>query len=329
MPRIKSRDSVAQVPELTSSLDQLNTIYSKMLSSLMGMFDPKDIFDKLSPEVEKMFMEHFGGIPQVHKLLMPDGEEHPFAGTTHEMFDTVLNLVNLDIPVYLYGPAGVGKNYLVKQVAEALGKEFYFSNAVTQEYTLTGYRDANGIFHETQFYDAFSKGGIFFLDEIDASIPEVLIILNAAIANRYFNFPCGRVYAHPDFRVVAAGNTLGTGADAQYTGRYCLDRASLDRFAIVHIDYSPKIDLESAGGDSELAKFAQTFREVCSSTGIQCLCSYRSISRIHAMESVKLASLNEIMKMALVKDLDIDDINILHTELKKRIPSNKYVNALE
>lgn len=167
------------------------------------------------------------------------------------------------------------------------------------------------------------------MDEIDASIPEVLIILNAAIANRYFNFPCGRVYAHPDFRVVAAGNTLGTGADSQYTGRYCLDRASLDRFAIVHIDYSPKIDLESAGGDSELSKFAQTFRQVCTDTGIQCLCSYRSISRIHSMESVNLAPLKEIMKMALVKDLDIDDINILHSELQKRIPSNKYVDALK
>ena len=77
---------------------------------------------------------------------------------------------------------------------------------------------------------------------MDASVPETLIILNAAIANRYFDFPTGRVRANPKFRVIAAGNTLGTGADINYTGRYSLDRASLDRFALVQIDYSREIE---------------------------------------------------------------------------------------
>lgn len=75
---------------------------------------------------------------------------------------------------------------ICQQVAEALGLDFYFTNAVTQEYKLTGFIDANGNYQETQFYKAFTKGGLFFLDEMDASIPETLIILNAAIANRYY-----------------------------------------------------------------------------------------------------------------------------------------------
>ena len=56
------------------------------------------------------------------------------------------------------------------------------------------------------------NGGLFFLDEMDASIPEVLVLLNAAIANGYFEFPNGKITAHEDFRVVAAGNTVGSGA---------------------------------------------------------------------------------------------------------------------
>lgn len=111
-------------------------------------------------------------------------------GVTHECFDYVLQAVNTDIPVFLTGPAGCGKNYLCKQIAEALGLRFYFTNAVTQEYRLTGYKDANGIYHDTPFYNAFKYGGAFFLDEIDGSVPEALIILNAAVANRYFDF-CG------------------------------------------------------------------------------------------------------------------------------------------
>jgi MoxR-like ATPase len=98
------------------------------------------------------------------------------------------------------------KNVICKQVAEALKLEFYFSNAVTQEFRLTGFVDANGRYQDTQFFHAFTEGGIFFLDEMDASIPEVLVILNAAIANRYFDFPGhGRVQAHENFRVIAAG----------------------------------------------------------------------------------------------------------------------------
>lgn len=69
-----------------------------------------------------------------------------------------------------------------------MGLDFYFTNAVSQEYKLTGFIDANGKYQETQFYKAFTQGGLFFLDEMDASIPEVLVILNAAIANRYFDF---------------------------------------------------------------------------------------------------------------------------------------------
>ena len=161
----------------------------------------------------------------------------------HKSFETVLKFVAADEPVFLTGAAGCGKNVICKQVAKALGLPFYFSNAVTQEYKITGFTDAMGTFHETQFYKAFKDGGVFMLDEIDASIPEVLVILNAAIANRYFDFPApiGYVEAHPDFRVVAAGNTFGLGADMEYVGRNQLDMASLDRFAVVEIDYDRDI----------------------------------------------------------------------------------------
>ena len=40
------------------------------------------------------------------------------------------------------------------------------------------------------------------LTKWEGSIPETLIILNSAIANRYFDFPIGKVEAHPDFRIV-------------------------------------------------------------------------------------------------------------------------------
>ena len=122
----------------------------------------------------------------------------------HECFNALLQLVQLGESVYLYGPAGSGKNYVCEQIARALGIEFYYQNSITDEYKLTGYLDASGNYHETEFYRAFTRGGLFMLDELDASCPDTLVTLNAALANGYFTFPGGRVKMHPDFHCIAA-----------------------------------------------------------------------------------------------------------------------------
>jgi len=172
-------------------------------------------------EVSKMISKEFGTLPRcIIEIKSPDGKVKKIKEITHEKFSDIIKLINADVPVFLMGAAGCGKNHICKQVSEALGLEFYFTNAVSNEYKITGFIDANGKFHETQFYKAFTEGGLFFFDEIDASVPEVLVLLNAAIENRYFNFPTGKVNAHSNFRVIAAGNTYGSGASIQYVGRY-------------------------------------------------------------------------------------------------------------
>lgn len=76
---------------------------------------------------------------------------------------------------------------------------------------------------------------VFFLDEMDASIPEVLVLLNASIANGYFEFPCGRLNFGEKVHFVSAGNTAGSGADELYTGRMVLDQATLDRLLLLNL----------------------------------------------------------------------------------------------
>ena len=273
------------------------------------------IIESIKPTLDKKIIEIYGKLPEVH-IIKTSTDTARVEGTTHEKFDRVLQLVSANIPVFLTGEAGTGKNVICKQVAEALKLDFYFTNAVTQEYKLTGFIDASGKYQKTQFYDAFTKGGVFFLDEMDASIPEVLVILNAAIANRYFDFPIGRIEAHEDFRVIAAGNTNGKGADNNYTGRYCIDAASLDRFALVNINYSEKIELNICENNEELVNFAHKFRQATHDCGIECLFSYRSIIRIHEMEKLDIP-LYEILEVALFKGMSEDDRNIIIEGLQR------------
>lgn len=283
----------------------------------------ESIVEMAKPMLEKHIIETFGVLPQIHEIKTPAGIKE-VKGTVHEQFEKVCTLVNMDIPVFLSGAAGTGKNVICKQVAEALNLDFYFTNAVTQEFQLKGFIDANGTYHETQFYKAFTQGGLFFLDEMDGSIPETLIILNSAIANRYFDFPTGKVEAHPDFRVIAAGNTVGTGADIEYTGRFQLDASSLDRFALVIIDYSPAIEKAVSGGNEELCKFAREFRKVTEKVGIRCPFTYRSMERITKLE--EMFDLAEVLKMSLTKGLNKDDIKIIVNEFGS---TSKYLSALK
>lgn len=282
-----------------------------------------EIMGQVQDEVRNFIRSEYGSIERKINTVV-DGKAVKVDGVQHEKFETVLKFVANNEPVFLTGPAGSGKNVLCKQVAQALGLKFYFTNAVTQEYKLTGFTDANGNYQATQFYKAFTEGGVFMLDEMDASIPEVLIILNAAIANRYFDFPApiGYVEAHPDFRVIAAGNTIGQGADFEYVGRNQLDAASLDRFAVIEIDYSPTIENAVTGNDTELVEFCRAFRKEAQKAGCSIIVSYRGMGRLAKM--LQILTIEEALKTCLIKGLEVDSIKMI----ANGIPSSKYKTAL-
>lgn len=241
----------------------------------------------------------------------------------HEKYEVIKTCLTSNIPIYLAGPAGSGKNYTVEQIAEELGWNFYFSNAVQQEYKLTGFTDAGGQFHETEFYKACTDESdcIFFLDEMDASIPEVLVLLNAAIANGYFEFPNGRVDL-TNVHFVAAGNTVGSGADELYTGRMVLDQATLDRFAIIEFGYSRNVEISLAKGNIELVDYIEELRAKAKESGIRATFSYRCIMMVTKLAAANMA-LTEILKIAVFKGLDKDTVGMLSVVKD----GNKYAKA--
>ena len=284
----------------------------------------EEVYSKLLPEVKNEICKLSGNYGGTIEIKIGDRVTKLKSKAVHEKFDTVLKLVNMDIPVYLSGEAGTGKNVICKQVAEALGLDFYFTNAVTQEYKLTGFIDANGTYHETQFYKAFKNGGLFFLDELDASIPEVLVILNAAIANRYFDFPTGKIEANKNFRLIAAGNTLGTGADNVYSGRYCLDGASLDRFSIIQIPYSKKIEEYITNKDKQLIEFCHMYRKAVAECNINSIFSYRGLTAISRLKGS--LPIKDILNICLIKGMNIDDLKSIQNSLKNRRTNNSYLS---
>lgn len=323
-PEQQPQMQVVTETQAAGALGLLEQAVAQIIAKTQAEKIESEIMGSVEQKVRDFIKEEYGAIER-KIVTVVDSKKVPMQGIQHEKFETVLKFVANNEPVFLTGPAGSGKNVLCKQVAEALGLKFYFTNAVTQEYKLTGFTDAMGDYQPSQFYKAFTEGGVFMLDEMDASIPEVLVILNAAIANRYFDFPApiGYVEAHPDFRVIAAGNTVGHGADYEYVGRNQLDAASLDRFAIVKVDYSEAIE-NNVAQDMALADFCRDFRSSAKKAGVQVVVSYRAIERMTKMS--QLLTMEEVIETCLVKGLEKDDVNMILNGLANK--ANKWAVSL-
>lgn len=240
-------------------------------------------------------------------------------------FANILKLVAAHENVYLYGPAGSGKNTTAEQIAEALGVEFYYQNTLVTKFDVSGYKNAQGEYEETPFYKAWKNGGLFFADELDNSTAEAIIALNAALANGYYTFPNSgeKVAKHPDFYCIAAGNTNGQGATEEYCGRYQIDESSRDRFAFIEIGYNAKIEESICGGHLDILEFVRDLRSVAKSLQIKLICGYRAISRLAKFYDM---STKFVLDSFIFKGLAVDDIREIAAALSSE---NKYTKEIK
>lgn len=323
---MNNSDIVEAIKELKGAMDKkagANPYEEQIVNAIVEKgknITSESLMNEFKPRMDSYIRDTYGYLPQKVVISEEDKPDIELEGLFHEEFGKILKVVKRRVPLMLVGPAGSGKNHTLEQVAEALGLDFYFTNAVTQEYKLTGFIDANGTYQETQFYHAFKDGGLFFLDEMDASVPEVLVLLNAAIANGYFDFPTGRINAHENFRIVSAANTVGRGASMEYTGRSQLDAATLDRFAIIDFGYDPQVEYALAA-DDDLYNFIIDLREIIASSSIRYVVSMRAT--INTTKLVDVMEKQDLIKDVILKGMDSDDMMIIANKISSDT-SNEY-----
>lgn len=180
------------------------------------------------------------------------------AKISHRSLRDVLSLIEEGVEnVYLVGPAGSGKTSLAADLAGDLGREFgllALSGGVTETHLLGRVlpkADGSWGYSPSEFVRIYETGGVFLLDEIDAADPNVLVAVNAALANGFLVDGEGKVrHRHAETIIIAAANTFGTGPDAQYVGRNPLDAATRDRFVLsmVEVDYDASLEVLIATG---------------------------------------------------------------------------------
>ena len=306
-PNHNEKEKTETMETTTATANELQQA-AALIKMLKGGNDDtaRERIDALTAQVDALTaqVEALKNTPaKVHEIRLPEKAEK-VEGITHPKYDEVLAMIAEGENVYLYGPAGSGKNVLCAQVAKGLGIPFYYQNTVLTKFDLSGFKNAVGDFEKTEFFEAFTKGGLFMLDEVDNSTAEAMVALNAALAKGYYSFPgVGRVDVHPDFRCIAAGNTIGTGADSAYCGRYKLDASSRDRFCFEGIDYCEEIEAAiTAGDDTGLLVFIHDLRKAVQDVGAEIILGYRGISRLHKWQ--KVFGFKKCLKKFVTKGLE-------------------------
>ena len=232
-------------------------------------------------------------------------------GLAHEKFEDVLKAVSARLNVFLVGEAGSGKTTAGVKVAEALGLEFA-SMSVSGETSIIdffGYKDANGNVNTTEFERFYTCGGVFLIDEFDAGNPNVLAVINQALANGSCMFAGGMKNRHDDFVCMASGNTVGHGATSEYIGRNRIDGATLDRF--VQIEFNIDESLEMAiCSNRDWCKMVQDIRANARAKEVRAIITPRA-----TLYGEKLLAqgmdIETVLNYTVFKGLNEDEINLI------------------
>lgn len=233
---------------------------------------------------------------QPHKIVVDTAksvkEQVGIVEGTHPLFEKVLKLVVASVNVLLVGPAGCGKTTMAHHIAKALKRKFGMLSVTSgaSESQLTGWLlpvEAGGKFAyvPSEFVDLYEAGNaVFLFDEFDAGDPNMLLVVNSALANGSLHVPQRFKKPHvqrgKNVALIAAANTFGSGADLVYAGRNQLDAATLDRFYVVEMDYDRA--LEERLGEKAACEWAWRLREQVKQHRIRRVISTRTIMKVTA-----------------------------------------------
>ena len=241
-----------------------------------------------------------------------------------DLVKTVLLGLELGVPVYLWGHMGVGKSTVIEQICARTGRAWMRVQHArdTESSHITGQwvvRDGATVFELGPLAYAMKHGLLYVADEYDFAMPAILavyqpvlegkplVIKEADVANRI-------IRPHPNFRMMATGNTNGAGDETGlYQGTIVQNAANYERFGIVaQVQYMPRkmeelVVRQQAGIDAasaeKLVQFANLIRERYSAGEMGLPMSPRSIINA-AKIGVRMACYRRGLELSFISRLD-------------------------
>lgn len=143
-------------------------------------------------------------------------------------------------PTFVTGLSGNGKTTTIIEAASRNNREVIrvnFTNETCEDDLIGGLRLVNGetVFQYGPVVEAYLRGAILILDEIDVADPNRVLVLQSVLEGKpLFIKKLGKkIEPAKGFNVFATANTKGKGSeDGRFIGTNILNEAFLDRFSI-------------------------------------------------------------------------------------------------
>lgn len=287
-PEVASTTQASTLPQVQQLVEQdpQQAIGAAIAAALAGLklgASPDSIRAAVKAEIAPMIAKLRAEVTsQVFRIevKLPNVPQALDVGRQHKQFPDLVKALAAGCNVWLVGPAAAGKTTAAEAAALALKLNFSFDGALDNEYKVIGFVDAGGKIVSTSFRRAYTEGGLHLFDECDASLAPATLAINAALANGYAAFPDGMQKKHPNFRCIAAANTIGMGANFEYVGRNKMDAAFLDRFVTIKFDYDESLERFAASQfyeqSDDWVSFVQNLRVKATAKGIKVIVSPRA-----------------------------------------------------
>lgn len=262
---------------------------------------------------------------QVHELdpnseqMIPDKD--PGYVYDANLTKTVVMGLMMNVPIYLWGHAGVGKTSLYEQVAAQTNWPYirvqHSGNMEEADVEGRYIINAKGEmeFQYGPLVDAMLLGAMYCADEYDFASPTVLSIYQSVLEGKplYLKACNKKIVAHSNFRFCGTGNTNGAGDETGlYQGTMLQNAANYERFGIVdRVNYMPaKAEVEMITGKSKVApkdaenivKFAGLMRDAYDKKEVSAPMSPRStlnaaklgVARADMRYGIRMAYINRL-----------------------------------
>lgn len=298
------------------------------------VLDNDDVIPAVNPflDVNVPYKDRFAAIMRAKEQLAAQGEHF------HKMFDDVLIALLENANPYLVGPSGCGKTYMVSQLARLLNMEFIDIGYINEEYDILGFQTANGGYSRPNFYRCYKYGKIAFCDELDNGNSRATVKLNSFLVNTEkasYNFPNGEhVERHDNFRIIAAGNTAGNGADANYNTREKIEESVQQRLTPIYVGYDNAVEEKIMGDYKAWYEFIVLFRmatdawEQKSFMSAPGILTTRDAAKIRRYLDNQSFNEEQIIKYEFVQTKDVEYLSFLESIMKENVANHPQAQGL-
>ena len=307
-----NNNGIEQVANIFASLQ--NEAYNNGYNKAQEEASAK--IDELTAQVEELKNKPTGTGTVINIKIEGKTHQVQIKSIVNPKFARIMKYLAKGDNVYMWGPAGTGKNVTAKQCAEALDMPIFYMNTIYTKYDLCGYMDAQGNYVPTTFYNFMkARKGLFFFDEYDNSQSAATVCFNDLLEDKKYTFPNGEtLYLDENHKIIAAGNTNGQGATEEYNDRYQMDESNRSRFMFVSVTYDPAVEKSIVGESTDILDFINDLRRVRDEIGIKLILGYREIKRLKTYEDDDDPA--ELLDNMLIKGMEQDTINEIASRLE-------------